>query len=239
MYKYMFVELAEKSNDFPGLFKIDENECNIYSVMLKKKQRAIKAFLKTYSDDTVIVSGKYKDNKLLSSKLTSFNEISFECFLAILNKVIRAIAEKYGYRLPLKEICVVAESQIANSIISCVCDTAQLFTVVNCETDPAGCFDELYFKYGVVVRKKEKFLLGREMIVISTDGTPVIEMENDTVSLSDVCVSDEMSDKIKNLFGINAGISLYTLMKILPGENAKIEIDRRPDEFFLLDRKKF
>lgn len=251
MNKHIILNMTEKRSDFKGLYEIIKIGENIYSAIIKNKPKAVKKFVQSISDEIVIVSKNCEDKKLLNNKLLSSGDITFDNILPLLGKVIKQTIEKYNYNLPLKEIYISSSPQIAYSLIKEIYEMSRLFTVINSSAKNNVLFDELYFKYGVIVRQREKFILDsiEDTALIRYDYTPVskfyrspvIDVLNsygegeNIISLNNVSVIDKQLEHIKNLWGGVTGLGMYSLLGITPQQDAQVNIIKKADKIFRLD----
>ena len=245
MNKHIILNIAKKRNEFTGLYKIIEEEPDIYSAIIKNRNRAIKALLKVLPEERIIISKDSENRKLLYDKLLLYNEVSLDNMLVVINKAVRQLVSNHGLGFPLREIYIFAPPEISCALISRIHETSRLFTVVSPIEVPFNYFDELYFKYGVIVRHKERLLSLplTETILIEYDNditlSSLFKGKRDTVSLQEISVLDKQMKEIVKLFRGNVGLSMYTLLGITPNGDITADINRKPDRIFLLDRKRF
>ena len=201
------------------------------------------------------VSKKFRNKKIICEKSCFQNEKTKhlikeyeKCDEGILLKVFEysfySSLEKFGLKAPLLEICIAANPQQAVEIIKCIRHAARLFTVVFPNEYSGKLYDELYFKYGVVIRQVKTFNNKSEgELFIKAEGRnlpfwikcPVISFEKEdisdkaTVALRRVCLNKEK-------WGIKiASPAFYSLLGIKIDEKTKVDVNNNAEKIFLLD----
>lgn len=125
---------------------------DIQMVFARDNVRSIKKLLQIKESKTVLV----KENTFVKEKTSKYikeykGDITNQA-LCIIDKILASTVNAHHLSFPLKEIFVMAEPMLASRIIFNIKDRARLFTVISPFDTLGKMFDELYFKYGTVIR---------------------------------------------------------------------------------------
>ncbi len=188
--------------------------------------------------------------------LKKYSAVNIRSSLPILERIVKIVSEENKLRFPLSEICLSADPETAVSMISAIKNTSKLFTVITNEEGKERLYDELYFKTGVIIRQIPGFIFNEkeDTMVIHADPSlkipaainrPVISLvrknENDRAfyNAGSFFVNDGQADIFKNAWGGIPSLDMYTFLGILPKKDAVINISKKTDSIFLLDRSLF
>lgn len=250
--KNIVLGLSTEKGLFSHSFKISDYK-GINIITVKERIRAVKKIATRLPDRNIIISHKDLQNKIYKNKVREYKEISIDAVTRVIEKVVRQCADKFGIKTPLCEIYIVASADIACPIIDALRDLSRLYTIVSAEESMFFMYDELYFKYGSVIRHISDFddAENKDCIIINCTSekatvykTPVIDIygeadASNTVSLKNIYVYGEEIEDIQKCWGGKSGLSLYALAEKTPGENAVVDIMRKCDQIFLLDTEEF
>lgn len=251
MNKHIVLNIAEKKGSFTGAYEITKTDQNITFATVKNKPRAIKKFIQLLGDEVVIITKNSEDKKALKNNLLLCDNVPFDYIIPLISKSMIQAIKHHNFKLPLKEIYISASPEIAYLVIKEIYDVSRLFTVINSTRNDKTLFDELYFKYGIIVRQREKvaFDCVEDTALIRYDylsapkfyNSPIIDISDpykdneNIISLKDISVYDKQIENVKNVWGGVTGINMYSLLGIMPDKDAQVNINKKSDEIFRLD----
>lgn len=217
--------------------------------------RSLKKVVKYAAGRKIMPDCELRRMKLTSKCVKRYTAVTMPTSLAILEKAVRAVAAKRGLSFPLAEIYVSAPSDAAARIIEKIRGCARLFTVVSPLAAKSALYDELYFKYGTVVRHIPSFCYNEKddvMIVKGENnaavpnftGYPVLNLVRggsgtNEYNIGSFRVYDGQADSLIRLCGGEPTAELYSFLRIVPKEDASVEINNGENGVFLLDTSLF
>ena len=254
MQKTVILSLAENKSRFGNL--CDEIECgDVLLVSVKNSVRKIRKAVKKQGSACTIISHRDSNAPIFSKRKKQITEFSYYTVFPVLETICRQTAVKYGINIPFGEIYIVGSPMISCEIISHIYPLSKIFTIVSCESPVLNKYDELYFKYGTIIRHLPEFNnhLTDESIIINlcdeqlpawTD-IPIIDIAG-VVSVCDrvvnpwkVYVSDEHIAPQGEMWGGKTGLYFYEAIGEIPDKKTMVDINKTADEIFLLDIDKF
>ncbi|MBR1968906.1 MAG: hypothetical protein IKA17_00920 [Clostridia bacterium] len=229
--------------------------CDDYiKLWIKDTPRALKKAVQIIGGNRAILSRDAMNMNVLKDCALKYSNISNEELFHLTEKCIQALIKKNNLRLPFYELFVCAIPDIAVQLIQRLRNYARIFTVIyNGEFD-SGIFDGLYFKYGIITRHLYKMKNNEKenSLVITTDACDYIPQKTlcGVISLCDKSNTDNalMVKKVAlrisgNSFVDNWGLlpSAYmcNLLNIEIDDRIEVDISRKADEIFMLDRTRF
>lgn len=234
--------------------KIIKNEYDFFStVSVPGKRKHIKNFAKNVISAPIIIKKHSENHPLLKNKIYVYNDVSVESVSVIIEKVCKSVANKHSVKIPFNEIIIIGTEEIAFTLIRPLINICRMFTVVS-DTYNIKKTDEMYFKYGCIIRNKVKleYCEGRENIVICADdrvnceniSMQVINLtaaeysRNNIINIRDVRVVDNNILSIAEQWNGKTGLEIYNLLGRTPDCNSDIDINTKTDKIFLLDISK-
>jgi len=219
-------------------------------VVLPNKKRCIRKVLRGINSENILIEKESAKNSVLSGQVYNYKKVSMELIKVIIEQVCILAAKKYSIRLPLKEIFIEATTYDACSLILPLVNISRLFTIVSNEFDVKKA-DEMYFKYGCIIRKKEKicFDASGDRIAICVDSVsdfihcnlPVINLseeaieKNNVVNIRRIKVFDSRISALVKLWGGEPGLELYNATELIPDDTTIVDLNVNADKIFLLD----
>ncbi len=254
MKKTAILSLSETRKIFRPLYEISEYE-NLTLLNVQNCSRAINKISRFLKNTEVIISDKDKYAPLLKNKLKIKKGVYYKTALPVIEKVCRQVACKHDIKFPFGEIYIMASPSVACDIIMYISGISRVFTVISEDFPLTNVYDEIYFKYGTIIRQLPAFNnnITADSIIIRCDDEdvplwakiPVIDFSDKTscdnlsVKMSNICVSDERIITATELWGGKSGLGFYELFGEVPKENTDININLPADEIFLLDIDNF
>lgn len=252
--KNILLKLSGKKSVFSQTFEICDYE-DISIITVKPKDSAIRKIARKEKGRKIIIPDSDSYHKIYKNKLREFDKISDRVAFSLLDRILRQAAKEFMLKIPFGEIYIVAMPHVACSIIDELNGISRLFTVVSQQESSGEMYDELYFKYGSIIRHmpifnndiKEDTLIircNKDDVPVHSD-IPVIDMCGDlahgnrVISLNSICIYDKEIEEIQKLTGGKSGASLYTLFDKIPRRDALIDINTKCDKIFLLDTDVF
>lgn len=206
--------------------------------------------IKNFSNENIIISNRIKNMTMLTGLVKPYTSTLSYTAIPVIDKICRLIAAKHLIELPYEEIYIMAQPESLNIIIPALMNIGKLFTVIS-ENKDRKIADEIYFKYGSVIRWYNGIhtMQGKGKILVRVSENPfpenfdfpvldltnIIENKSNIINIRNILMSDERLSEIVNLWKGVPGLELYGLMNILPDEKTAIDINVRPDKIFLLD----
>ena len=253
MNKAIIIETCEKSGMFSQAFDYKEFEKTVL-LTVKNKNSALRKTARLFEDRNIIVSNRHKESKIFSEKLKPYNTLSHDAIFPVINKISRQAAEKFGQKLPLEEVFIIAQPLFACQLISFLHEISRLFTIVSPKETLVKMYDELYFKNGTLIRQIPEIRnisKGDSMIICCERGVtcaehkiPIIDLydsqpyRENVLHITDISICDDGISEMQRLWSGKSGILLYNLLGIIPSEHAQVDINNTPDRIFLLDTTK-
>ena len=218
-------------------------------VNIRNRKRDVRKLIKKNQNEIVTISHNCKEEYVFENRIKSYNQLSIEIVLPVIERICREAAAKYNLKLPLEDIFLYATPNTAYKFIEKLIGVSRIFTIVS-EEPLNELADELYFEKGCLIRRVQKAesKAGGDTISIFVEKSgfvfsPVINIMKDAVAgekvinVREIEVSEkEMNEINKSIGGIN-GLVLYNLLGRIPGENAWVNINKTADTIFLLDTK--
>ena len=235
--------------------KLVKNEYDLFvTATIPEKRRYIKKFFKNNPNQTIVLKNQYEQERIFIGNTILHNEITYESVVVIICELCKQVAKRSLLQIPYDEIYLIASSEIAYSLVVPLMSICKLFTVVSDEYDVKKA-DEMYFKYGCIIRHKQKTdeISGNNKIVLCADEKmncrnikiPIINLtskeynEQNIVNIHDIKVSDSRISPIVKHWKGEPGLRFYNLFGIIPDEKSDIDINIKSDKIFLLDISKF
>ncbi len=222
------------------------------SALVRDGKSSVKKLKRYFEDKCVLVE---KNTFTKDSTLHFVKEYKTDIFkeaLCILPSVVLSTAQKYKLNTPIKEIYIMAAPVDAIDIIMQIKNMSRLFTVVSQNDDVGKIYDELYFKYGTVIRHIPSFGNADwdNSIVIKYDAlesvfpwikAPIISFDEENapteklITLREVSITGNKIEKLCEALNQKGGLYMYSILSGLPEENCKIDINSKCDKMFFLD----
>ncbi len=206
--------------------------------------------IKNFSNETIIISNRNINNTILNGLLKPYNNTSYYTAIPLIDKICRLIAARYLIELPYEEIFIMTHPESLNLIVPALRNIGKLFTVIS-ENKDIKTADEIYFKYGCVIRWNSGIdnVHGKEKILVRVSENPLpenfdfpvldltnaVENRANVINIRKILMSDDRLSEIVRCWNGVPGLDLYGLMNILPDEKTAVDINVIPDEIFLLD----
>lgn len=179
--------------------------------------------------------------------IREYDSLSDDCLMKAFKLAFLPSVEKFGLNLPLSEIYIAASPKEAVKIIEEIKFSSRLFTVISSEENTALSYDELYFKYGIVIRQLpffsnktregELLIKGKEALVPDWIYCPVISFSkedisaNKAVAVRKILIKNESDFPDKNILSP----VFYELMGKNLDENCEVDVNNNAEKIFLLD----
>ncbi len=216
---------------------------------------SVKKLLKTVQPQNTAVKAPYEFSGKIRAYIKKYSPRTEEELLPVLDKIVYAAAEKYSVKIPTEEIIIYADPIHAAAVILKLKNAARLFSVVSREENVGNMYDELYFKYGTVVRHIPYITeCGNDSIVVKCNDEELGGVFPNAVyvtlgaepvpSARGICaatavLSDKRTEEAQRLLGIQGSAALYRLLGIKPDESTTADVNSRGGEIFLLDTARF
>ena len=213
-------------------------------VYIKDSVRAAKQIAKKFQNKKIICDKRCFQSEKTKHLIKEYDECDESILLKTFKHAFIPSLEKFGLKTPLSEIYIVAKPEEAVEIIKCIRHAARLFTVVYPDEYFGKMYDELYFRYGVVIRQLRLFNNKAEgVLCVKAEGTqvpkwlkcPVISFakedvsDKETVALRRVCIN-------KGEWGLKiTSPAFYTLLNKQLEENIEADVNNNAEKIFLLD----
>lgn len=239
---------------FAPNYELHESE-NITKAVVKNTTRAVRKIKRIMQGETVIITYGNEISKSLVGSAVKYENYSYRRIIPVLKKICRQAALKYKKEIPFEDFYIMASPSIACEIIDFVYNLSRIFTVISDEETAPGIYDELYFKYGTLIRQIPTFNnnIAVDAIVIRCDAgayptwaeIPVIDMSpapissNLCVNAGEIYVYDERVSELCRAWGGCSGLNLYELLDEYPSSDSGVNINKTADEIFLLDTREF
>ncbi len=248
MRKTVVLSINEKRM-FPRKCISSEYE-NVTVLSIRNSLRAIGKLRKTFCGTNIVVKVQSRNEKILKDKLTEYSSFSYKETTPVINKIFRQTAYKFKKELPVEEVYILGSSEQACAFAAQLNGLCRVFTVVSEQNPVVTLYDELYFKYGLIIRHIPSFgNITEDSVVIrcnpdwipSDKTIPVIDFSDEevftenVVKAGNILVYDEKIAGICKCFGGKSGLALYSLFGEIPSENAEVDINKSADKIFLLD----
>ena len=206
--------------------------------------------IKDFSNENIIISNQIRSMTMLAGVVKPYTNTSYYTAIPVIEKICRLIAARYLIELPYEEIYIMAQPESLNLIVPALMNIGKLFTVIS-ENKDRKTADEIYFKYGCVIRWSNDLdnVCGKGKMLVRVSENPlpqnfdspvldltnVLENRANVVNIRKILMSDDRLSELVRCWNGIPGIDLYGLMNILPDEKTVVDINIIPDEIFLLD----
>jgi len=246
--KAVILNISERKRLKKSGFQLEKfNEFS--ELTIPNKKRLLKK-VKNLTDGNIIVNNQIKNKTILAGMLKPYTEPSYYTAIPVIEKICRLIAARHLIELPYDEIYIMAQPESLNLIVPELMNIGKLFTVIS-ENKDRKIADEIYFKYGAVIRwyNGDDTIQGKGKILVRISENPlpenfdfpilnltnINESKSNITNIRNVLMSDKRLSGIVNLWKGVPGLDLYDFMNIIPDENTVVDINIRPDKIFLLD----
>jgi len=250
LYPIVILNCDENGKTFLKKPVFVEND-GFLSVNIPPKRKQIKKLLEKNSDKTFLLGSGLEKEEVYSKCFNGFNHISYDCIKSILVKLCKEVAVKYSLAFPLDEIYIFAPPDISYELVCLLMDISRLFTVVSHDYDTKKA-DELYFKYGCILRQKEipderdhgdKITIYADESVNYIPGrAPFVNLTRkkfdslNTININEIKVCDEKILPISATWGGTTGLSFYTFLGLIPDESATVDLSKKANEIFVANK---
>ena len=218
-------------------------------LIIPERKRYLKR-VKELSNPNIIIGNRIINNTIFTGLLKPYANTSYYTAIPVIEKICRLIAARYLIELPYEEIYIMAQPESLNLIVPALMNIGKLFTVIS-ENNDRKTADEIYFKYGCVIRWSNVIdnVSGKGKILVKVSENslpenfdcPVLDLSNtvenraNIINIRKILLSDDRLSEIVRCWNGIPGLDLFGLMNILPDEKTTIDINIIPDEIFLLD----
>ena len=225
----------------------------IQTVFVKDNMRSIKKLLQISESKTVFVKENTFIKEKTSKHIKEYKGDITNQTLCIIDKILESTIKEYHLSLPLKEVFVMAEPSLASRIICAIKDKARLFTVVSPFDTLGKMYDELYFKYGTVIRHIPFFTNSdwENSLAVKFEYTdevrdwikcPVISFDdaiiNDkTLIIRDVCIESTKTKAINEALSIKGGIDSFCILGQMPDGECIVKINEESGKIYTLSEQ--
>jgi len=250
--KPIIIEVFDPKNVFDR--KITGTEYNLFSTAnVPGKRKYIKKFAQSFINEIVLIKNSSVSHSILKDKISIYNHISIDAVTAVIEKLCKTMADNKSLTLPFSEIIIVASEEFVYPLILPLVSLCRMFTVIS-ETHNIKRNDEMYFKYGCIIRNKTNLedLPVMDSLMICADNkincqcinipvinlTPTEYIRSNIVNIRDVKVIDDKISNIVKQWGGEPGLEFYDLLGITPDRKSNVDISVKTDRIFLLDRSK-
>lgn len=223
---------------------------NFIRLYVKDTPAAIKKAAKIIGERKAVVSTDALNMKSLKGHLKKYNQESSNILFSIIKSAVEQVAKEKEITLPFYEICVFADAHTAVKIIERIKSLSKIFTIITNEEFGNEILDELYFKYGVIIRHLTKLNCHNKenTLIISTDSEdPISHWESiPVISMAESCASKnalmlknshikECTDCFVKEWNGKPTMAVYSLLNIEPDKEISVNIREKGDEIFMLD----
>lgn len=252
MYSSAILNVANRRLSDKTLLKEEIYE-GFSVITLPERKRALRKLLRA-SDKNYIVKNGDSDKGIFQGRIKPFTDISPETVISVIDKICREAAKKYLQKLPFEEIKVISSGNMGLRIVEKLKNEAKLFTVI-AESEDRLLADELYFKYGVIIRYKNSpdIRKGMDNLIISAEEsvtekitvTPVINLSKrnfsreNVINIGEIVITDKNTSVFSEYWNGCPGPEIYSLLNISPQECSEVDINKKTDRIFLLDTDAF
>ncbi len=223
---------------------------DVHTIFVRDNVRSIKKLLQIKESQTVLV----KENTFTKEKTSKYikeykGDITNQA-LCIIDKIVERTAKMHGLSFPLKEVFVMAEPSLASRIIFEIKDRARLFTVVSPFDTLGKTYDELYFKYGTVIRHIPFFNNPdwENSLAVKLENTDEVRewIKCPVISFDDAKINDKTliirhmhidSDKTKPLneaLSIKGGLDSFCVSGLMPDDECIVNINETSGKIYTL-----
>lgn len=254
MQEPVLIKLLKNGELFSPPFEINEEE-EIAQVFLRNKKRALSKMYRALSVKSFLIEQGGEKEKIFQNRIMEYRGDNNEVFLPLLEKVIKKEAKEKGINLPLGELYIIAPPPEACRVIFVLKELSRLFTVISPVDASGKIYDELYFKYGCIIRQMPIFnndvrsdsavlrLSGEKIPAwiksVSFDLCSDEKRDKRSIKLEKIRVRDSFTEKIESLWGGKAGTDMFSLFGRIPDKDAKMSFNEKADKIFLLDTSAF
>lgn len=242
----IFIKQQRKKSLFAKKIKIEKNIAYIADNAV-----SVKKMKKLEPNKKLVVCNNAFLKKTTIDQFVKYEEYPFDEILYMLEKIIEKTAEKYKVNFPFFEICVIADPNKAAIIIEKIKNSARLFTVISEFKYGGEIYDELFFKYGIVIRQMNDLgnSFEKSTLIIKADSTvnfpisiniPTILLEKNNVLDTNYILpeniyayDEEISEAINHWGGVPS-LKFFNLIEHFPNDKTLIDITKKASEIFLL-----
>ena len=234
---------------FAPKFEIEYGD-NFLKLYLKDRNSALKKAAKIIGNKKAVVSKDALNMKSIKGHLKKYDYSSNKVLFSLIENAVEKVVEENGMLLPLYEIFIFARPHIAVEIIEKIKSLSKIFTIVTKEEFGSEILDELYFKYGVIIRHLTKLSSHnkKDSLIISTDSQdcilpwesmPVISMADKCKNENALMLKSAFADGGKSAFirewNGKPSAALYSLLNTEADKKMCVNIKEKADEIFMLD----
>ena len=113
---------------------INRADYGTYSIVcVRNRKRAIRRLIRKHRGEIIAINNNCKEEYILKNCTNSYNELSIEVVLPVIEKICRAASLKYNLKLPLEDIYLYANPSLAYKFIENLIGLSRIFTVVSKE----------------------------------------------------------------------------------------------------------
>ena len=223
---------------------------NICPVSIKKTKSAVKKVAYEFRNRNILISNKVVNMNIFNGRIKECPDISFNMILKLIKKICKALIQKYSKEWPMNELIIAAKNEEAYPLIEELQNISKLFTIIS-DNENRRMADEMYFKYGCVIRHKisvkeiiedNNFILcSDERILTEASDSIILNMTHiysdreNVVNIRDITINDKRFSDLVTYWNGSPGIEVYNILGVLPDNNANIEMNKKADKIFLLD----
>lgn len=213
--------------------------------------RSLRKLARDWYGNDIIIKNPRQFPEKAQAYIKKYDAVCAQEMLSVLDKTLILAAQKYKAALPAEEIYILSDPISAAAIILKIKGMARLFTVVSPIDSVGKMYDELYFKYGAVIRHIPYIgSCTQHAVIIKNNGekdSPHIQDgiyitldrtkpdEKNVVTAADICINDKRTDAFEKALEIRGGAGMYKFLGILPDNESFVDINTKCGEIFLLD----
>lgn len=243
----MDIVIATKNKKYKGEIQSGDG---ISTVFVKDNIRSIKRLLQIKESKTVLVREDTFIKEKTSKYIKEYKGDITNHALCIIDKIVEETAKMHGLSFPLKEVFVMAEPDFASKIIFKIKDKARLFTVVSVFDTLGKMYDELYFKYGTVIRHIPFFNNPdwENSLAVKLENTdevrgwikcPVISFDDATINdktliIRNVHIESLKTKEINEALSINGGFDSFCLSGQTPDNECIVKTNETSGKIYTL-----
>ena len=243
------LNVCDKKTLFGKKFSV-EDAGDICLVKIQEKRKSLKKVADVYKNSKILVNNQIINKNIFRGKLKNCFHIDFNIISKLIERICKAVVYKNYMELPLNELVIVARNEVAYTLVVQLLSIAKMFTIIS-DSEDRKIFDEMYFKYGCVIRQKrsleelsgdnsiilcaEENYICREDDIVVLNMTQTYDNRKNTINIYDISINDSRLYDLIAYWGGCPGIEIYNVLNILPDNDVTIEINKKTDRIFLLD----